>query len=562
MDRKSFLRNIGLASTSMIGASAVNPLNAFFPHSARANPQNDSDRPNIMVILADDMGFSDIGCYGGEVETPNLDRLAGNGAKFSQFYNAARCCPTRASLLTGLYPHQAGIGHMTSDRGYEGYRGDLNNHCVTMAEVLKKSGYSTYMSGKWHVTKHMGQWSGDNQTSKHNWPLQRGFDRFYGTILGAGSYYNPVTLTRGNTPIEPEVEDFYYTDRITDYAVQHVNDHFRSNKNQPFFSYVAYTSPHWPLHALEEDIKKYKGRYDMGWDRLRRERVQKMREMGLLNPKWKLTERDPRVTSWEEADNKEWEARRMEVYAAQVDRMDQGIGRIIQTLEKNDQLDNTLILFMADNGGCAEVLTESWRPALFIPDKTRDGYAVKLGNNPDLMPGTAKTYQSYGIPWANVSDTPFRLYKHYVHEGGIASPLIAHWPSGIKQDDGWRRQPSHLIDIMATCVDVAGGKYPGQYKGNDIHPMEGKSLVPVFDGDNLDREDALYWEHEGNQAIRDDKWKLVKRHNKNWELFDMEADRSETSDLSEKYPDRVKSLKSRYQTWADRVGVQPWPVGN
>lgn len=482
---------MGLGSSSIIGASVVNPLNMFYPHSARANNQNDTDRPNIIVVMADDMGFSDVGCYGGEIETPNLDRLAGNGVKFTQFYNAARCCPTRASLLTGLYPHQAGIGHMTSDRGSDGYRGDLNSHCVSIAEVLRESGYATYMSGKWHVTKHMGQWSGDDQTSKHNWPLQRGFDRFYGTILGAGSYYNPITLTQGNTPIQPQTEEFYYTDRISDYAVRFINEHFMTPNNKPFFSYVSYTAPHWPLHALERDIERYKARFDAGWDHIREERLQKMIDIGLIDRQWKLTERDPRVPSWIQTENKEWEARRMEVYGAQIDRMDQGIGRIIQALEQNNQLDNTMILFMMDNGGCAERITEG-REGLYVTDKTRKGQPVVVGNNPDIMPGTAETYQSYGIPWANVSNTPFRLYKHYVYEGGISTPLIAHWPSGIQAKNVWRDEPSHLIDIMATCVDVAGAQYPKHFKGEEIYPMEGKSLMPVFEGEKLEREKMLF----------------------------------------------------------------------
>lgn len=558
MRRKFFFKLCAL-SPILIGASVNNTQNISLPNTALANHQNKPDRPNIIIIMSDDMGFSDVGYYGGEIETPNLDRLAKNGVNFTQFYNTARCCPTRASLLTGLYPHQTGIGHMTSDRGSDGYRGDLNNHCVTIAEVLREAGYSTYMSGKWHVTKHMGQWSGDDQTSKHNWPLQRGFDRFYGTILGAGCFYNPITLTKGNTPIQPQTKEFYYTDRISDYAVRFINEHSRNPNDQPFFGYVSYTAPHWPLHALERDIQRYEGRYDAGWDHIREERFTKMREIGLIDDQWELTERDPRVPSWDEAENKKWEARRMEVYAAQIDRMDQGIGRIIQALEQNNQLDNTMILFLHDNGGCAEVLTEGWRPALFIPDTTRQGQPVALGNNPDIMPGSAETYQSYGIPWANVSNTPFRLYKHWVHEGGISTPLIVHWPAGFQAKDLWIDEPSHLIDIMATCVDASGTQYPRQFKGENIHPMEGKSLLPVFNGEKLNREDAIYFEHEGNRAIREGKWKLVQRHQEEWELFDMDVDRSETNDLSDNYPDKVKVLKEKYQRWANRIGVLPWP---
>lgn len=555
MDRKSFLKYAGLGSAGLVADSAVNPFNIFQESS------QDQDPPNIIVIMSDDMGISDLGCYGSEILTPNLDGLAEGGAKFSQFYNAARCCPTRASLMTGLYPHQSGIGHMMKDRGAEGYRGDLNQHCLTIPEVLSEAGYSTYMSGKWHLTKHIGQWSGEEElTSKHNWPLQRGFDRFYGTIIGAGSYYNPISLVRDNTAIQPEVEDYYYTNAITDNVVKHINEHAQADEDKPFFSYAAYTAPHWPLHALEEDIKKYKGHYDRGWDQVRNRRMEKMQEIGLIDSRWSLSERDPKVPEWEKAENKEWEARRMAVYAAQIDRMDQGVGRIIKTLEQNDQLDNTLILFLCDNGGAAEVLTERWKHLHAFPDKTRKGKNVKVGNKPHIMPGPADTYQSYGVGWANASDTPFRLYKHYVHEGGIASPLIAHWPSKIKKQEQWKRGPSHLIDIMATCVDVADAEYPESYGGKRIHPMEGESLVPLFEGKQKENDRTLYWEHEGNSAIRDGKWKLVKRHKKQWELFNMEVDRTETEDLSERFPDKASRLKNRYDKWADRIGVLSWPV--
>ncbi|MFP4292205.1 MAG: arylsulfatase [Cyclobacteriaceae bacterium] len=529
------------------------------PQTASEEVNNSQQRPNILLIMADDMGYSDIGCYGGEIRTPNLDSLAANGLRFSQFYNTARCCPTRASLMTGLYPHQAGIGLMTNDRGTDGYRGDLNNESVTIAEVLKEAGYATYMSGKWHVTKHMGQWSGDSLTSKHNWPMQRGFDRFYGTILGAGSFYDPITLTDGNEPVEPEEENFYYTDKISSKAVEFISQH--ENEDQPFFAYVAYTAPHWPLHALPEDIARYEGRYDIGWDSLRLERLARMREMDIIEADWKLTERDEKVPAWEESANKEWEARRMEVYAAQVDRMDQGIGKIIKALEDKGELENTLIFFLADNGGCAEELGEGWGRQLFIPEETRRGEPVILGNeHTDVLPGPENTYQSYGRPWANASNTPFRLYKHYVHEGGISTPLIVHWPAGIANENGWRNEPGHLIDIMATCVDVAGAAYPSTYGGHQIQPMEGLSLLPVFEGEALERE-AIYFEHEGNRAIRKGKWKLVSLGRQGaWELYDMESDRTETINLANEHPELVKELSAMWEDWAQRARVIPWPA--
>ena len=517
-------------------------------------------KTNILLIMADDMGYSDIGCYGGEINTPNIDGLAKNGLKFTQFYNTARCCPTRASLLSGLYPHQAGIGHMMADKGQIGYKGDLSQNCITIAEALKPAGYKTFISGKWHITNHVGEWSGvDSLKSKHNWPLQRGFDKFFGTIHGAGSFYNPVSLTRGNDPIEPETEDFYYTDAISQNAVSFMEDHFQNQPEDPFFCYVAYTAPHWPLHALEEDIQRYKGRYNLGWDAIRMERFQKMKRLGLLEKDWEISERDSRVPEWDTLEHTNWQERRMEVYAAQVDRMDQGIGKIIQTLKENDQFENTLIIFLADNGGCAEELSSKWK-GLHIPQKQRNGDPVVVGNeNTDYMPGPEETYQSYGIPWANVSNTPFRMYKHWVHEGGISSPLVISWPEGIESSGELRKQPSHLIDIMATCLDVSDSEYPLNYKGNTIIPYEGKSLVPAFNNLPIDRE-AIYWEHEGNKAVRVDNWKLVaKGKNGAWELYDLEKDRTEVNNLASLYSEKVDRMSKMWEVWATRTNVLPFP---
>jgi arylsulfatase A-like enzyme len=556
--RRDFLKVLGLGAGALVFPGCASSLQSRAVWNKR---------PNIVLIMADDMGYSDIGCYGGEIHTPNLDALAAGGIRFTQFYNTARCCPTRASLMTGLYPHQAGVGHMMEDKGYDGYRGELNDRCVTIAEVLKQAGYSTYMAGKWHVTKSI-QPDGD----KHNWPCQRGFDRFFGTIHGAGSYYDPVSLTCDNTQIPPG-DKFYYTDAIRDNAVNFIHEHTTEN---PFFLYVAFTAPHWPMHALPEDIAKYKGRYAEGWDALRAERHKRMIEMGIVEKKWKITPRDSSVLPWEEAKDKEWYQRRMEVYAAMVDRLDQGVGRIVEELKRKSDFDNTLILFLADNGGCAEeygsngpikpdpsepvVLKPMGKDELqtrMQPTVTRDGRPVHTGHG--VMPGPADTYIAYGRPWANASNTPFRLYKHWVHEGGISTPLIAHWPAHIKARGKLRQQPGHLIDIMATCVDVARAKYPTEYKGHKITPMEGKSLLPAFDNKPIERE-AIYWEHEGNRAIRRGKWKLVSRHPGGWELYDLEADRTELNNLAEKYPERVRQLKALYESWAARCGVQPWPI--
>jgi len=486
---------------------------------------SEQEKPNIILIMADDMGFSDIGAYGGEISTPNLDRLAANGVKFTQFHNGARCCPSRASLLTGLYAQQTGIGYMVDgDWGHPSYTGDLNNQCMTIAEVLNDAGYATHMSGKWHLTRHIGHFTDNEElASKHNWPLQRGFDSFFGTITGAGSYYDPVTLVKGNDPVEP-YEDFYYTDAINDNTVSFINEHVREETDQPFFAYVAHVAPHWPLHALNEDIEKYKGYYDKGWDHIRETRLARMKKLGLIDDHQELSARDPRVSSWEDEEHQEWRIRAMEVYAAQIDIMDQGIGRIIEALDSNKILDNTLIVFLSDNGGCAEVLTESWR-GIWRPRETHDGEPVHWGNIPGLMPGQEETYQSYDAGWANASNTPFRLFKHYAHAGGTSTPLIMHWPDGIRFRDEWRHYPSHLIDLMPTFLEISGISYPDQFNGEDIEPLEGRSLMPYINKDLAEREDPLFWEHGGNRAVRDGKWKLVQRHNNDWELYNLHIEK-------------------------------------
>ncbi|MFQ5734025.1 MAG: sulfatase-like hydrolase/transferase, partial [Planctomycetaceae bacterium] len=418
---------------------------------------------------------------------------------------------------------------------------------------------------------------------KHNWPLQRGFDKFYGTIHGAGSFYDPNSLTRNNTQISPYADPkykpkrYYYTDAISDHAVRYINEHTQAKKNKPFFIYVAYTAAHWPMHALPEDIAKYKGKYDGGYAPTRAARLKKARSLGLIQKNWKLS---PQAENWDAVKNKAWEARCMEVYAAMVDRMDQGVGRIVKSLKANGQFDNTLILFLQDNGGCAEGLGRRARgknpnpkraakpqaamkatdlQRAMIPRKTRDGWPVLMGRN--VMPGPADTYIAYGRGWANVSNTPFREYKHWVHEGGISTPLIAHWPERIKAKGQLRSEPSHLIDIMATCIDVGRAKYPKTYKGNEIQPPEGKSLVSVFAGKSLNRR-VLYWEHEGNRAVRVGKWKLVAKGRRGqWELYDLEADRTELTDLAEKQPERVEQMAELWTAYAKRTNVLPWPGG-
>jgi arylsulfatase len=504
-------------------------------------------RPNIIVMMADDMGYSDLGCYGSEIHTPHIDSLASSGVRFTHFRNTARCCPSRTSLLTGLYAHQAGVGHMVNPRpGLPGYQGDLNNSCVTIAQVLKASGYQTMMAGKWHVTPNNGK--------KHNWPLQRGFDRFYGIVAGAASYFQPTSLTRDNTPIEPEGDDFYLTDAIGQNAVTYIED--AAKKPDPFFLYTAFTSPHWPLHAFESDIDKYRGRYKDGWDALRAERHARQIKMGLVDPKWGLTPRDEDVPAWKDAPNREWQQRRMEVYAAQIDRMDRNVGKILDALKRTGKERDTMILLLADNGGCAEELPQG-KLNNNSRKVARGGRAMRSGNGPGIMPGPEDTFASYGIGWANASNTPFRRYKHWVHEGGIASPLIAHWPDGAKPGS-ITHEGGHVIDLMTTCVDVAGAQYPKAHEGAPILPMEGASLAPALQGKKVARKNPFYWEHEGNRALVDGRYKLVSRFPNRWELYNLEADRCEMKDLSASEPARLQKLTDLHGAWAKRCNVVPW----
>jgi arylsulfatase A-like enzyme len=544
---------------------------AFLPAFATA-----TERPNIIYIMSDDMGYSDIGCYGSEIQTPHLDSLASQGLRFTQFYNMARCCPTRACLLTGLYPHQAGVGHMMSDSGYDGYRGELNRNCVTIAEVLSTAGYRTYMSGKWHVTQAVKP---KDAAEQQNWPRQRGFDRFYGTIHGAGSFFDPNSLARDNTLISPYADPeyqpengFYYTDAIADQAARFVREHRVDQADQPFFMYVSFTAAHWPMHAREEDIAKYRGAYDAGYQAVRAARYQRMVELGVIDASstkdWSID------ADWMETDYLEWDIRNMEVYAAMIDCMDRGVGRIVDALRETEQMDNTLILFFQDNGGCAEgygrgsggepradapplaALSDDYLQPDMQPKQTRDGYPVRTGKG--VMAGPADTYIGYGKGWATVSNTPFREYKHWTHEGGISTPLIAHWPSTIDRTGELEHTPCHLIDLMATAVDLSGATYPTTFHdGNAIKPMEGKSLRSAFAGQGIERE-AIYWEHEGNRAVRRGDFKLVaKGAQGDWELYNIAQDRSEQHDLAKQHPEMVRELSDMWQAYAQRADVLP-----
>lgn len=545
---------------------------------------DEPEQPNIIVILADDIGYSDIGSYGSEIRTPNLDRLASEGVRFTHFYNTARCSPSRASLLTGLYPHQAAMGHLATRPLWDeaGYLDDLNKNTATIAEVLRDAGYSTYMTGKWHLYgMNASNLPSGSDIDTTNWPMQRGFDRFFGHLSGSCSYWDPFTLLSNNTFITPGA-GFYYTDAISDTTVKFIREH---PAGKPFFFYVAYYSAHWPLHAPEEAIARYDGVYDSGWDSLRAERFKRQQDLGVVTPNHRLSGRPESIPAWEDETMKEWQARRMETYAAMIDVMDQGIGRIIAALEEKGELDNTIILYMQDNGGCAEpVLTNRMAQPLTDeqmvlqpypqdqvltvrkPEYTRDGRFIRSGRG--VMPGPADTWVAYGEEWANASNTPFRLYKSFVHEGGIATPLIVHWPDGIAKKGLLVDEPGHLIDIMPTCLALAGVSFPEEFNGTGSVPPEGMSLLPALAGKKLNRE-YLFWEHEGNRAIRMGKWKLVSKLNtpmqftpedeNSWELYDLEKDPSETEDLAAEHPDRVRKMAAKWEEEAVRLKAKPWP---
>lgn len=539
------------ASVALTGLSTTSIPTAVLDGSSNS-------RPNIVFILADDMGYSDIGCYGSEVDTPNLNALAEGGLRFSNFHNNPRCCPSRASLLTGLYSHQVGFALMADNYGQStapAYKGDLSSSCVTLAEALRPGGYRTAMTGKWHLTP-------PEIESKRNWPMQRGFERFFGTIAGACSYYDPATLTDGNERVRAG-KDFYYTDAIGDHAAQYIDEFTGAAEQKPFFLYAAFTAPHWPLQAPEKVIDKYVERFSVGWDQIRANRHRRQIEMGLLSEKWQMSERDLRVPPWPLAAHKEWEVRRAAVYAAQIECLDENVGKIVAKLKEKGAFENTLILFMSDNGGNLEEMGNPGplgRAPIFIPHETADGRLVHVGNDPDNMPGGADTYQSIGIPWGNVANTPFRMYKHYTQEGGISTPLIAHWPAGIQVGkNAITHQMGHETDVMATLLDLASTNYPKEHDGNPVPPTVGTSMVPVFSG-RPRAERTYFWEHEGNAAVRMGKWKLVSAFPNYWQLYDMDADRTELHDLADQYPDHVRQMASAYKDWAKMVGVQPWPV--
>jgi arylsulfatase A-like enzyme len=516
------------------------------------------DRPNVVLVLADDLGYSDLGCYGSEIETPNLDALAAGGVRLTRFTTTARCSPSRASLMTGLHPHQAGIGVLTGDDGPGGYPGSLNERCVTIAEALGAAGYVTYMGGKWHLAH-------EKVAPSPAWPTRRGFQHFFGTLDGGGNYFAPRRLLRGEEDVSQEARadpDFYYTDAISDAAVGYVRDHDVRYGDRPFFCYVAYTAPHFPLHAREEDIVRCAGRYREGWDVVRQRRIERMRKIGIFGESVEASPRDPEVPAWEDAEDTGWEQRRMEVYAAMVEVMDRGIGRIVDELRATGQLDNTLFVFLSDNGGSAEEVGPGFgtdfrtRGPRIIPPTTIDGRPMRVGRHPDHPPGGEDTFMFCGRSWANVSNAPFRFHKRWVHEGGIAAPFIVHWPRGLADRAGTLCDATHYLpDVLPTLLEITGAPYPGLDR--DVLPLEGTSMLASLRGSPGDDARCQFYEHIGNAAVRRGRWKLVRDYPGDWELYDVADDPAELRDLSADRPELVRELAYAWAEWSARCGVVP-----
>uniref|UniRef100_UPI003340B351 arylsulfatase n=1 Tax=Pseudopedobacter sp. TaxID=1936787 RepID=UPI003340B351 len=555
-----------------IGVLTSFTLLAMLAQSVMSFAQDRSPKkePNIIIIMADDLGYSDLGCYGGEINTPNLDWLASQGVRFNSFYNASRCCPTRASMLTGLYPHTAGIGNMTMDQQKPGYRGGLTSNTVTIAQVLKNAGYQTGMVGKWHVSEtrpfqekeQQLEWLDHKIKNKDfadtlSYPTHKGFQKYYGNIWGVVDYFDPFSLVNGTKPVQNVPKDFYYTNAIGDSTVAYVQQ-FSANKD-PFFIYMAFTAPHWPLQALEKDIKKYENTYKKGWDYIRERRYQKMIKLGLIDPKQTaLSDFIADGKTWNSNKDSVWDARAMAVHAAMVDCLDQNVGKLIDQLKKSGELENTLIMFLSDNGASPE------RPEVFGPGfdrsgTTREGEKVSFSVNKDVLPGPQTTHMGIGQQWANAINTPFRYWKAKEYEGGINTPFIAYWPKGIKGKNTFNSVPAHIIDLMATCIDISGAEYPKVFEGNAITPSPGKSLIPVFTGKiKKQLHDELFWEHNGAAALRQGDWKIVRLDGKsNWELYNLATDRSETVNLAEKFPERVGQMKEKWNQLAHEYKVFP-----
>lgn len=512
-----------IIQNAVLKAFVVLGLLALVPASIQA-----AERPNIVIILTDDMGFSDLGCFGGEIQTPNIDSLAGNGIRFTEFYNTARCWPTRATLMTGCYEN-----------------GLRTNH-VTIPQVLKTAGYNTAMVGKWHLEPEL-------DPDGLNAPINRGFDDFYGTLAGAGSYYDPETLTRNRTIIEPEGADFYYTDRIGDEAVRQIES--LANSEKPFFQYVAFTAAHWPLHAPEETVQKYIKRYEDGWEKLRQDRYARMLELGIIDEnRFPLPAMEPDVEPWNEVEDKPWHIRNMAIYAAMVDHMDQAVGRIISALKNTGQLDNTLIIYCHDNGACSEHLGgNAWNTANRILEKARSQEkTIAVGDVYSVPMGGPLTYGSVGHNWACAQNTPMRRYKANVHNGGACTPAIMHWPAGLKKPGTITRNRGHVVDMMATCLELADAEYPGRFNDVPIKPHASLSLVPAITGKELPRDHAYFFKHGGTDAVVKGDFKIVRERQGEWALYDLSVNRTETRNIADQRPEIVRELATLWVHWSEQ----------
>jgi arylsulfatase A-like enzyme len=511
-------------------------LAVFAPVPAFA--QQASEKPNIVLILADDMGFSDLGSFGSEIHTPHLDRLAQEGLRITQFYNSGRCCPSRAALLTGLYPHQAGVGDMVQDKGIPAYQGYLSKNSATIGQLLKTAGYNTIVSGKWHVGLVPSAWA-----------VNRGFDQSFTMQNNGSSYFNSepiyndgrkVTFQLNGREIQRYDTSRYLTQAITDFAIQSI-DRIKDQQN-PFFLYLAYNAPHWPIQALPEDIARYKGKYLQGWDALREARYRKLVSLGIITKEWKLSPRYEKAPEWNalsEGEKDKWDTR-MAIYAAMIDGMDQCIGQVLNKLKATGRDRNTLVIFVSDNGGSGDTVRE-WD---YVTQKTGE-------------PGSVHSIDSYDPPWGNASNTPFRLFKKNTHEGGIASPFIAWFPGKIKANT-LSRQVGHITDVMPTLLDVAGVRYPDIFGNEKLTPLAGSSLAALFQNPQATQSKTIFWEHEGSRAIRKADWKLVAEIGQPWELYDLKTDRSENHNLASRNPAKVKELEKEYLEWAAKVGVVDW----
>jgi len=530
--------NISLTTPIRLTCILFGLLIASTPAKAQQNA------PNIVLVISDDMGYSDLGCYGGEIETPQLDALAAKGVRFTNYYVNNMCWPTRASLLTGLYPKSALKDGSAS--------GGFHPEATTLPEALKSAGYRTYMSGKWHL-------SDPAQPNGPSAPHKRGFDRAYGTYWGTSDFFAPADLNLNGEDREYEWKnnpDYYYTDAITDYALKFLKDHARSDEEKPFFLYVAYNAAHWPLHARPEDIEHYKGRYQMGWDALREQRYQRMLELGIVDPTYQLSPRHPNVPPWQDEPHKAWQERRMEVYAAQITCMDRNIARIVEQLEQTSEIDNTIFIYQQDNGGC-HVEYPPERTGSWTKPFTTDGERTPIipGNLPHVMPGPQSSWQSYGYGWANASNTPFRLFKQHDHEGGTRSPLIVSWPDGLAPNLTGELAPQvcHVIDMMPTLLEAAGAKPVSQKP----LPIEGKSFLPVLNGnpDKFSPHEALFWAHSKGKAARVGDWKLVSENKRPWELYNLESDPTELDNLVSEMPEKAALLEKRHAEWVKRTDL-------